>query len=128
MRNEQNPHIESTENRQNLDGSPVITSDCEEPVAVSLRRRIGILEREAAAIAEKMEALPEDPRFSEKQRRLISAYLEDTRYRFRYRSIKREFILPFQRLLDESSRIKRELDASVRRYAILTGNSNGTAE
>ncbi len=128
MHTEQNPHIINTENWQNLDGSPVVTTDYDEPVAVSLKRLIGILEGDEAALLEKIKALCEDPRFSEKQKQLIEAYRNDPQYRFRYRKIKADFIIPYGALCTELHRVRCELANSRRTYAALTRGSDSTAE
>ena len=127
MRIEQNPHIINTENWQNLDGSPVVTTDYDEPVVVSLKRLIGILEGEEAALLEKLTKLRNDPRFSEKQKRLIADYLEDTRYRFRYRRIKAEFVIPYDKLSKELAGVRIKLADTRRTYARLSKDSD-TAE
>ncbi len=124
MRIEQNPHIINTENWQNLDGSPVVTTDYDEPPAVSLKRLIGILEGDEAAILKKIKALCENPRFSEKQKQLIEAYREDTRYRFRYRKIKADFVIPYEALCTELREVRGKLANSRRTYARLSKGSD----
>lgn len=124
MRIEQNPHIINTENWQNLDGSPVVTTDYDEPPAVSLKRLIGILEGDEAAILKKIKALCENPRFSEKQKQLIEAYREDTRYRFRYRKIKADFVIPYEALCTELREVRCKLANSRRTYARLSKGSD----
>ena len=126
MRIEQDPHIINTENWQNLDGSPVVTTDYDEPVVVSLKRLIGILEGEESDLLAKIKALCEDPRFSEKQKQLIAAYLEDPRYRFRYRKIKADFIIPYEALSAELRKVRCKLADSRRTYARLSKGSDAT--
>lgn len=128
MHIEQNPHMINTENWQNLDGTPVITTDYDEPVTVSLKRLIGILEGDEATLLAKIKALCEDPRFSEKQRKLIEAYREEPRYRFRYRKIKADFIVPYSALCKELREVRCKLVDSRRTYANLTRKSGSTAE
>ena len=117
MDNKQNPHIISTENMQNLDGSPVAAvSDYTEPAAVSYQRRIRVLAREEAAISERIEAFCESPTFTDRQKQLIREYRKEGRYRFRYRSIKKSFILPYSELLAKHNDLQVQLADFCRRY------------
>lgn len=124
MQIENNPHIINTENWQNLDGSPVVTTDYDEPVAVSLKRLIGILEGDENDLLTKIKALCENQSFSEKQKLLITAYLEESRYRFRYRKIKADFIIPYEALSAELRKVRCKLADSRRTYARLSKDSD----
>ncbi|MBO7292562.1 MAG: hypothetical protein J6V07_01365 [Clostridia bacterium] len=127
MYNEQNPHIVSTENTQFIDKDGNVVPNpydtgYDEPEEVSYRRRIGVLEREEAALLEKIEAFCEGPGFTEKQKQLIAAYRQDERAasffgRLKYRSIRQVFIEPYQEKLAKLSEVRRELLKFRRLYA-----------
>ena len=127
MYNEQNPHSVSTENTQFIDKDGNVVPNpydtgYDEPEEVSYRRRIGVLEREEAALLEKIEAFCEGPGFTEKQKQLIAAYRQDERAasffgRLKYRSIRQVFIEPYQEKLAKLSEVRRELLKFRRLYA-----------
>ena len=130
MYNEKNPHIVSTENMMFIDENGNVIPNpydtgYDEPIEVSLKRRIGILEGEETKLLEKLAAFRERPDFTEKQRKLIAAYLKDERAtsflrRIKYRSIREVFIEPYARLLRELERVRRELGEFRYRYLLKT--------
>ena len=122
----QDPHIISTENMRNIDGSPVVPfPDYTEPAAVSYQRRIGVLERQEAELIAKLEAFCEVANFTERQRQLIAEYKEDgkaqarprsLRARFKYRRINAAFIEGYRKMQDKLAEVKRELQRFRRLY------------
>ncbi|MBO7292471.1 MAG: hypothetical protein J6V07_00890 [Clostridia bacterium] len=119
MQYNQDPHIVSTENTLFLDENGNVIPNpydtgYDEPEEVSYKRRIGVLEREEAALLEKIEAFCEGPGFTEKQKQLIEAYRKDGRAssffgRIKYRSIRAVFIEPLEKLEAKLSEVRREL-------------------
>ena len=122
----QNPHIVSTENTLFIDENGNVIPNpydtgYDEPEAVSYRRRIGVLEREEAELIEKIDALYSTPAFTDKQKALIAAYLQDARAssffgRIKYRSIREVFIEPYQKKQVELAAVRRELARFRRLY------------